>query len=45
MQKISDNTAIIELYTALSKKFMSIMEKIGEAAEEERYQNGSKITC
>ena len=31
--------AVIELYNTLSKRFIIIIEKIGESADQERYKN------
>ena len=38
-----DSTAIIQLYTVLSKSFMTSMEKVAEAAYQERYKDGPMV--
>jgi hypothetical protein len=39
MQKYAESQDIIEDYTQLSKRFMQLMEKIAEAAEQDRYKD------
>lgn len=43
MQKIAEDTSIIEMYIKLSKRFVDLMEKIGEANDRDKYQNNSKL--
>lgn len=41
MQNFSSSVALIEHYSSLSKRFMAIMEKIGEAVEQDRFKDTS----
>ena len=33
IQKLTDNMAVVEHYNSLSKRFMNLIEKIGEATD------------
>lgn len=41
-QKYQDSVSLIEDYTVLSKRFMGLMEKIGESVEQDRFKEVSQ---